>query len=192
VAEIQVRKLVTIVEEIHSEAGIAAARPLRRVATAAVVSNPYAGHYQEDLSALVEFSKELGRLLATRAVEALGDAPESYGKAAIAGQNGEQEHANAFLTTVFGDELRRACGGGKAWITSASKVGPMGASLDVPLAYKDALYVRSHYDAIEVRIPDAPRPDEVVVVVAVTNGGRLNARLGGLAKEQAKGEDGLT
>jgi hypothetical protein len=191
-AEIQIRKLVTLVEEVRAEAGIPAARPLRRVATAAVVSNPYAGQYQEDLSALVEFSRELGRLLGTRAVEALGDAPESYGKAAIAGQDGEQEHANAFLTTVFGDELRRAVGGGKAWITSATKVGPMGTSLDVPLAYKDALYVRSHYDAMEVRIPDAPRPNEVVVVVAVTNGGRLNARLGGLAKDDAKGEDGLT
>jgi hypothetical protein len=191
-AEIQIRKLVTLVEEVRAEAGIPAARPLRRVATAAVVSNPYASQYQEDLSALVEFSRELGRLLGTRAVEALGDAPESYGKAAIAGQDGEQEHANAFLTTVFGDELRRAVGGGKAWITSATKVGPMGTSLDVPLAYKDALYVRSHYDAIEVRIPDAPRPNEIVVVVAVTNGGRLNARLGGLAKDDAKGEDGLT
>ena len=191
-AEIQIRKLVTLVEEVRAEAGIPATRPLRRVATAAVVSNPYAGQYHEDLSALVEFSRELGRLLGTRAVEALGDAPESYGKAAIAGQDGEQEHANAFLTTVFGDELRRAVGGGKAWITSATKVGAMGTSLDVPLAYKDALYVRSHYDAIEVRIPDAPRPNEVVVVVAVTNGGRLNARLGGLAKDDAKGEDGLT
>src|SRR3954466_2684752 len=127
-ADIQIRKLVTIVEEIRSEAGITAARPLRRVATAAVVSNPYAGQYQEDLSALVEFSRELGRLLGTRAVEALGDAPESYGKAAIAGVNGEQEHANAFLTTTFGDELRRAVGGGTAWITSATKVGPMGVS----------------------------------------------------------------
>jgi hypothetical protein len=192
VVEIEIRKVVTIVEEVRSEAGIVAPRPLRRVATAAVVSNPYAGRYQEDLSALVEFSRELGRLLGTRAVEALGDAPESYGKAAIAGVNGEQEHANAFLTTTFGDELRRAVGGGTAWITSATKVGPLGASLDVPLAYKDALYVRSHYDAMEVRIPDAPRPDEVVVIVAITNGGRLNARLGGLSKEQAKGEDGLT
>ena len=93
---------------------------------------------------------------------------------------------------MFGDELRRAVGGGKAWITSASKVGPMGTALDVPLAFKDALYVRSHYDAIEGRIPDAPRPDEVAVIVAVTNGARLNARLGGLAKDDAKGEDGLT
>ena len=190
--EIEIRKVVTIVEEVRSEAGIVASRPLRRVATAAVVSNPYAGRYQEDLSALVEFSGELGRLLGTRAVEALGDAPESYGKAAIAGTNGEQEHANAFLTTTFGDELRRAVGGGKAWISSATKVGPMGVALDVPLAYKDALYVRSHYDAMEVRIPDAPRPDEVVVIVTITNGARLNARLGGLAKDQAKGEDGLT
>jgi hypothetical protein len=191
-ADIQIRKLVTVVEEARSEAGIAAQRPLRRVAAMAVVSNPYAGRYQEDLSALVEFSRELGRLLGGRAVEALGDAPESYGKGAIAGDAGEQEHANAFVTTTFGDELRRAVGGGKAWISSATKVGSMGTSLDVPLAYKDALYVRSHYDAMEIRVPDAPRPDEVLVVAVVANRGRLNARLGGLTKEQAKGEDGLS
>ena len=187
----EIRKLLTIVEEVRSEGGMVAERPLRKVAAVAVVRNPYAGRYQEDLSAMVEFSSELGALICPRAVEALGDPPESYGKGAIAGTGGEQEHANAFLTTAFGDELRKAVGGGKAWITSATKVGGPGTTLDVPLAYKDALWVRSHYDAMEIRVPDAPLPDEVVVAAVVANGGRLNARLGGLRKEEVKGENGL-
>ncbi len=190
-SDFQIRKLVTVVEEVRMEAGIPADRPLRKVAAMAVVKNPYAGRYEEDLSAMVEFSRTLGDLLGRRAVEALGDQPESYGKGAIAGIAGEQEHANAFLTTIFGDKLREAVGGGKAWITSATKVGVPGTTLDVPLAYKDALYVRSHYDAMEVRIHDAPLPDEVVVVAVVANRGRLNHRLGGLRKEEVKGEDGL-
>jgi hypothetical protein len=189
--EFRIRKLVTVVEEARSEAGIVVDRPLRKVAVMAVVENPYAGRYAEDLSAVVEWSRELGALLGKTAVEALADAPESYGKAAIAGLNGEQEHANAFLTTTFGDALRNAVGGGSAWICSNTKKGPPGTSLDVPLAYKDALYVRSHYDTMEVRIPDAPLPDEVVVIAVVANRGRLNARLGGLKKEESKGVDGL-
>jgi hypothetical protein len=189
--QFHIRKLVTIVEETRSEAGVVADRPLRKAAALAVVSNPFAGGYVEDLSPMVEFSRELGELLGCKAAEALGEPAESYGKGAIAGMNGEQEHGNAFLTTTFGDELRKAVGGGKAWITSATKVGAPGTALDVPLAYKDALYVRSHYDAMEVRIPDAPLPNEVVVVVVVANRSHLNARLGGLSKEEAVGEDGL-
>ncbi|HWP34135.1 MAG TPA: amino acid synthesis family protein [Thermodesulfobacteriota bacterium] len=187
----RIRKLVTVVEEVLSEAGIPADRPLRRVAAIAVVANPYAGRYEPDLSAAVAFSAELGARLGRMAVAALGERPESYGKGAIAGLAGEQEHANAFLTTAFGDALREAVGGGKAWIASNTKRGVPGASLDVPLAYKDALYVRSHYDTMEVRVPDAPLPDEVVVVAVVANRGRLNARLGGLAKEEVRGLDGL-
>jgi hypothetical protein len=157
----------------------------------AVFGNPYAGRYEPDLSAAVAWSRELGALLGKMAVEALGSPPESYGKGAIAGTNGEQEHANAFLTTTFGDALRDAVGGGAAWISSNTKRGGPGTSLDVPLAYKDALYVRSHYDTMEVRIPDAPLPDEVVVIAFVASRGRLNARLGGLRKEDAIGKDGL-
>jgi hypothetical protein len=177
---------VVVAEEIRSEGGIPADRPLRRAAAMAVVSNPCAGRYQEDLSELVEFSKELGALLGEKAVSALGgDPPESYGKAAIVGLAGEQEHAVAFLTSTFGDELRRAVGGGKAWIASTTKRGVAGESIDVPLAYKDDVWVRSHYDTMTVRVPDAPLPDEVVVIAAVANRGRLNARLGGLTKEEA-------
>jgi hypothetical protein len=125
------------------------------------------------------------------AVAALGGPAESYGKGGIVGTDGELDHANMFLTTALGDALRNAVGGGKAWIASTSKKGGPGTALDVPLAHKDALYVRSHYDALEVRIPDAPLADEVVAIVVVANRGRLNYRLGGLRKEDVKGKDGL-
>ena len=188
-----IRKLVTLVDETLIEEGREAARPLKRAAALAVVSNPYAGRgYVEDLSQAVRWSAELGTLLGRRAVAALGGDPvESYGKGAIAGVNGSQEHANAFLTSSFGDALRATVGGAKAWITSATKVGAAGTALDIPTAFKDALWVRSHYDALTVQVPDAPLPDEVLVGVVVTNGGRLNARLGGLARENVRGEDGL-
>lgn len=189
----EIRKIVTIVEEIWSEGGRRADHPLRKAAAIAVVKNPLAGReYQEDLSVLVEASAEIGRVLAARAVAALGgETVESYGKAAVAGLAGEQEHANAFITTVFGNIFREAVGGGKAWISSTTKRAPAGSAVDVPLAYKDALWVRSHYDTVTVRVPDAPLPDEVMVVAAVANRGRLNERLGGLRKEDVRGEDGL-
>jgi hypothetical protein len=189
----EIRKLLTIVEEVRIEEGREAPRPLKRVATLAVVRNPYAGGaYCEDLGEAVRWSAELGALLGARAVAALGgDAVEGYGKGAIAGEDGAQEHANAFLTSSFGDAFRATVGGARAWIPSATKVGTVGTPLDVPTAYKDALWVRSHYDAMELRVPDAPRRDEVVVGVVVTSGGRLNARLGGLAKADVRGEDGL-
>ena len=186
-----IRKIVTIIEETRSESGIVADRPLRKVAVAAVIENPYAGAHHEDLSEAIQWGAELGKLLGKKAVEALEDRPESYGKGGIVGLNGEVDHAHMFLTTTFADELRDAVDGGKAWITSSGKKGTPGTALDVPLAYKDALFVRSHYDAMEVRIPDAPLPNEVVVIAVVGNRGRLNYRLGGLRKEEAKGLDGL-
>lgn len=189
--KLEIRKLTTITEEIRSDKGIVADRPLRRVAAIAVVKNPYAGVYNEDLSEAINMSSELGIILGQTAVSSLMDPPESYGKAAIAGINGEIDHAHMFLTTVFANEFRKAVGGAKAWISSAGKIGMPGTPIDVPLAYKDALFVRSHYDAMEVRIPDAPLPDEVVVIAVVANRGRLNYRLGGLRKEDAKGQDGL-
>lgn len=188
---LEIRKLFTVVEEIRSEAGVPADLPLRKAAAAAVVRNPFAGRYEPDLRPLIEASREIGALLGGMAVSALASPVESYGKGGIAGLAGEQEHANAMLTTVFGDALRRAVGGGKAWIPSVTKRDVPGAAMDVPLAYKDALWVRSHYDAISVRIADAPLPEEIVVIAAVANRGRLNARVGGLRKEEVKGEDGL-
>lgn len=186
-----IRKIVTVIEETRSESNIVADRPLRKVAVSAVVENPYAGAYHEDLSEAIQWGAELGKLLGEKAVKALEDCPESYGKGGIVGLNGEDDHTHMFLTTTFADMLREAVGGGKAWITSSGKKGAPGTALDVPLAHKDALFVRSHYDAMEVRIPDAPLPNEVVVIAVVANRGRLNYRLGGLRKEEAKGLDGL-
>jgi hypothetical protein len=186
-----IRRLVTIIEEIRMLAGIVAERPLRRAAVAAVLSNPYAGRHEKDLGPLIAWSAGLGKDLGQLAVQALGVPAESYGKGGIAGVNGEQEHANALLTTTMAEGLRDAVGGGKAWISSATKVGPPGTAIDIPLAHKDALYVRSHYDAMEVRIPDAPLPDELVAIVVVASGPRLNARVGGLRAEEIEGKDGL-
>jgi hypothetical protein len=188
-----IRKFVLVTEEILEEGGRAdAGGPLRKVASLAVIANPYAGKpWSETLDQLVQPSAELARELARRAVEGLGAPVESYGKAAVVGVAGEQEHANACLTSVFGDAFRETVGGGKAWLPSVTKRASAGATLDIPLAYKDALWVRSHYDAITVRVEDAPAPHEILVGLAVSNRGRINARLGGLRKEEVRGEDGL-
>jgi len=188
----QVRKVVTLVDETRGEAGIAADPVLRKVATAAVVKNPFAGKYQEDLAALVAASAALGAEISIIARTALGPYPvESYGKAAIIGVNGEQEHGVAMLTTVFGNVMRETAGGGKAWISSYTKRAAAGAAIDIPLAHKDALYVRSHYDGISITLPDAPLPDEIAIICAYANRGRLNHRVGGLAAKDIKGIDGL-
>ncbi len=158
---------------------------------AAVVHNPYAGRYVEDLSEAVAFSPALGAELGRLAVEALGTPAVSYGKGAIAGIGGEQEHAVMFITTPFGDALRAAVGGGRAWISSTSIVAAAGTPMTVPLADKDALFVRERYDAVTLYPGDAPRPDEVVVAVALASRGRPNHRLGGLAPHEVQGEDGL-
>ena len=188
----KVRKTYISLEEIVIGPSGAAERSLRKVAAAAVVDNPYAGRYVEDLSEMVEFSLSLGKELGLKAVQALGsEKVESYGKGAIVGVNGEQEHANAFLTTAFGDALRNAVGGGEAWISSTTKRGEAGSGIDIPLAHKDALYVRSHYDTVEVRVPDAPLPNEVLIVCVVANRGRLDERLGGVRAVDIVGEDAL-
>lgn len=188
---LEVRKFTTTIDHIVREAGIQVSPPLRKVAVAAVVRNPYAGRFSADLAEIVEPSRQLGEELSRRLVEAMGEPIESYGKAGLVGTNGELEHTHAFLTSVLADRLREAVGGGKAWISSTGKRGPMGTSIDVPLASKDALFVRSHYDTMTVVVPDAPEPDEVVVIVAGANQGRPNFRLGGLRLEEIKGEDGL-
>ncbi len=181
------RKRWVVIDETHLAAGAAdAGGVLRRVAVCAVVENPLAGQgYVEDLSPLVQGSRALGHELGKLAQSLLGAPVESYGKAAVVGTDGEQEHANACLTSAFGDPLREAVGGGKAWITSTTKLGAPGTAIDVPLAFKDEIWVRSHYDAIEVRVPDAPLPGEIVVIVAVANRSRIHARLGGMTKEEA-------
>ena len=189
----EIRKLVTIVEETRLEMGRAVDPPVKKAAAVAVIVNPFAGAYQEDLSALYDVGEELGALLGARAVAALGAGAEldSYGKGAIVGEQGELEHAAALLHPKLGAPLRTAVGGGKAIIPSAKKSGGPGTGLDVPLHYKDAAFVRTHYDAMEVRLPDAPRADEIVVAVVVTSGGRPHPRIGGLQKSEVKVGDGL-
>ena len=186
-----IRKIVTLVEDGLIEAGIPANPLYRKVAVAAAVSNPYAGRYSDDLSEIIEFSVEMGELLAGRLVVAMDDPVQSYGKASLVGMNGEVEHGHAFLTTPAADRLREAVGGGKAWIQSTGKRGAPGTAIDVPLAYKDALKVRSHYDTMTVSVADAPGPDEVLIVIAAANRGRPNFRLGGLRLEDVKGTNGL-
>lgn len=188
-----IRKIFTFVEETLAEAGREANEPLRKVAVAAVVKNLFAGKpFAEDLKPHVEASAEIGRRISALAVAAMKPyAVESYGKAAVVGLAGEQEHGVALLTTVFGDVLREAVGGGKAWISSATKRAAPGATIDVPLAHKDALFVRSHYDAMTITLADAPLPDEIAVICCFANRGRLNERCGGLSKTEIKGIDGL-
>jgi hypothetical protein len=190
----KIRKIVTVVEETHSEMGRAVVPPVRRAAAIAVIENPYAGIFVEDLAELISAGEELGGLLTERAVAALGipaTKVESYGKAAVVGENGELEHAAAILHPKLGGPMRKVLGKGAALIPSAKKRGGPGGPLDIPLGHKDAAYVRSHFDGMEVRINDSPRANEILVAVAVTDSGRPLARIGGLAKDQIKGEDGL-
>ena len=189
--EFPIRKFITQIEEERSRESITADPPLRKVIVAAVIHNPYAGGYHQDLSEGVDFSAGLGMRLGVMAVEALGDPVQSYGKGGIAGLDGSQEHVVMFLSTAFANPLREEVGGGVAWMSSATIVGAAGTPITVPLAHKDALYVRDNYDAATLYPGDAPRPDEVVVAVAAANRGRPNARLGGLAVGDVIGEDGL-
>ncbi|HOV90022.1 MAG TPA: amino acid synthesis family protein [Syntrophorhabdaceae bacterium] len=189
----EIRKMVTIVEDIFADGEKKADRPIRKVAVLGVIKNPYAGLYVEDLTPLIEFSEKFGTTLSEKAVEALGKdrEVESYGKAVIVGEKGELEHAAALLHPKLGTPLRNAVGGGKAIIPSTKKIGGMGCTIDIPLHYKDAAFVRSHFDSMTVCIEDAPKADELVLAIAITDGGRPHARVGGLKKEEAKKEDGL-
>ncbi len=190
----RIRKLLTIVEETHEEAGRKIEPATRKAAAVAVIANPLAGRYVEDVSELIGVGEALGGMLAERAVAALGIAPgaaESYGKAAIVGEDGELEHAAAILHPKLGAPMRKAVEKGAALIPSAKKRGGPGATIDVPLGHKDAAFVRSHFDAMEVRVTDAPRRDEIVVAVVVTDSGRPLPRTGGLAVGEIVGKDGL-
>jgi hypothetical protein len=164
---------------------------LRKVAIAVAVRNPYAGRYSRNLYRLIGPSPRLGAEFGRRLMELSGGGIESYGKACVVGVAGEYEHGNALLTSAFADPIRDAIGGGKAWIPSTGKRGGPGTTIDVPLAHKDALYVRSHYDTLTVHFADAPAPDEIVGIFAVASRGRLHARLGGLQSRKITGRDGL-
>ncbi|MET0509792.1 MAG: amino acid synthesis family protein [Burkholderiaceae bacterium] len=190
----RIRKLQVTIDETRLEMGRPVEPPVRRAVAIAVIQNPFAGQYVEALDELAAIGEELGGLLGERCVAALGIAPgqaQSFGKAAIVGEDGELEHAAAILHPKLGAPLRKAVEKGAALVPSAKKRGTLGTTIDVPLGHKDAAFVRSHFDAIEARVTDAPRADEIVVAVAVTAGGRPLARVGGLTVQEIKGEDGL-
>jgi hypothetical protein len=190
----KIRKLIVEVDETRIEAGRQIDPPTRKALAMAVIENPYAGRYSENLDELIAIGEELGGLLGDKCVQALGIAPgaaQSYGKAAIVGEAGELEHAAAILHPKLGAPLRKAVEKGAALVPSAKKRGGLGTAIDVPLGHKDAAFVRSHFDAMEARVADAPRADEIVVAVVVTDSGRPLARIGGLKASEIKGEDGL-
>jgi hypothetical protein len=190
----KIRKIVVQVDETHVEGGQAIDPPTRRALAMAVIDNPYAGHYSANLDALIEIGEELGGLLGQRCVQALGITPDqaqSYGKAAIVGEAGELEHAAAVLHPKLGAPLRQAVSHGAALVPSAKKRGTLGTIIDVPLGHKDAAFVRSHFDAMEARVSDAPRANEMVVAVVVTDSGRPAPRIGGLQVSEIVGQDGL-
>ncbi|MFA7624712.1 MAG: amino acid synthesis family protein [Pusillimonas sp.] len=190
----KIRKLVVLVDETRIEMGKTIEPPTRRAVAMAVIENPFAGRYEQNLDALMAIGEELGGLLGEKCVQALGITPsqaESYGKAAIVGEAGELEHAAAILHPKLGAPLRKAVEKGAALVPSSKKMGTVGTAIDVPLGHKDAAYVRTHFDAVEARVSDAPRANEIVVAVAVTDSGRPLPRVGGLTKDDIKGEDGL-
>ncbi len=189
-----IRKLIVVVEETQREIGREIVPPTRKAAAIAVIENPFAGHFVEDLEPLMAIGEELGALLGARAVAALGVEPpatESFGKAAIVGELGELEHAAAILHPRLGAPLRKAVEKGAALVPSSKKMGGPGTPIDVPLGHKDAAFVRSHFDAMEVRVADAPRAGEIVVAIVVTDSGRPLPRVGGLQKDQIEGKHGL-
>ena len=190
----KIRKLIVQVDETHFEMGKTISPPTRKALAMAVIENPFAGRYAEKLDELTAIGEELGGLLGTRCVQALGIVPgqaQSYGKAAIVGEAGELEHAAAILHPKLGAPLRKAVEKGAALVPSSKKRGGLGTAIDVPLGHKDAAFVRSHFDAMEARVADAPRANEIVVAVVVTDSGRPLARIGGLQVHEIKGEDGL-
>lgn len=190
----KIRKIAVTVEETHIEMGRSISPATRKAAAVAVIENPFAGVYQEDLTDLMDIGAELGALLGQRCVEALGISPdqaESYGKSAMVGENGELEHAAALLHPKLGAPLRKEVEKGAALVPSSKKMGSPGQVLDIPLGHKEAAYVRSHFDGMEVQLNDAPRANEILVAVAVTDSGRPLPRVGGLTAQDAEGKDGL-
>jgi hypothetical protein len=182
---LMVRHTFVISEERRQDSGRVSNTPLHRLAAIAVIENPYAGRYVEDLQPMIDASVILGKKLAEIAVSAFGPHEvQSYGKGGLVGLAGEQEHANALLTTAFANPFRDAIGGADAWISSFTKKGGPGTPIDIPMNQIHDVYVRSHYDGMSIVLPDAPMPDEVAIIFCLANRGRLNARVGGLTHEQ--------
>jgi hypothetical protein len=187
---LKIHKWCTIVQESIDEKD--PSHSLVKAAVIAILKNPYVGKHQEDLSEMIRESAGLGEQIGKKIKQVMGDHPiQSYGKAGICGVAGEQEIVNALLTTTFANPIRDAIGGGKAWISSFTKIGNPGTSIDVPMAHKDALYVRSHYDGMSITLHESPLPDEVAIIFCVASRGRIDARVGGLAADKIQGQDGL-
>jgi hypothetical protein len=192
-AELVIRKTLISIEEIFHEGGPPGPHPLKRGLALAVIRNPFAGRYVEEIQGFMEDLKPLGLRMATDLIKALGGNPkaiEGYGKGAIVGAGGEIEHG-ALWHVPGGYAMREALGGAKAIVPSTKKVGGPGTRLDVPVTHINASYVRSHFDAVEVGLADAPRADEMVLALVMTTGPRIHARVGGLKASEIKGEDGL-
>ena len=191
--EVKIRKYLVSVEDIFHEGGPIAARPMRRGSILAVIENPFAGTYHEEIVSFIEELKPLGLSMARRLVTTLGGNAsliEGFGKGAIIGAAGEVEHG-ALWHVPGGYSMREILGGAKAIVPSTKKVGGPGTRLDVPVTHINASYVRSHFDAMEVGVPDAPRSHEMVLALVMTTGARVHARMGGLKASEIKGEDGL-
>jgi len=191
--EVIVRKTIVTVEDIFHEGGPVAQKPHRRGAIAAVIKNPYAGQYVEEITPFIEDLKPLGLKMAQDLIAAMSVKPseiEGYGKGAIIGSGGELEHG-ALWHAPGGYSMREVVENSKAIVPSTKKVGAVGSRLDVPVTHANASYVRSHFDSIEVGINDAPRADEMLVILVMTTGPRIHSRSGGMLASEIKGEDGL-
>ncbi|MBV9622653.1 MAG: amino acid synthesis family protein [Acidobacteria bacterium] len=191
--EVSIRKELTLLEEIFHEGGPQAAVPLRRAAALSVIRNPFAGAYVREIAGFMDDLKPLGLQMARRLIEILGGETrvvEGYGKGAIVGASGEIEHG-ALWHVPGGYAMRETLGNAKAIVPSAKKVGGPGTRLDVPITHINASYVRSHFDAMEVGLTDAPRSDELVLALVMTTGARVHARVGGLKASEIEGKDGL-
>jgi Amino acid synthesis len=190
--ELRLSRCLTFIDETQPDGMERDGMPLRKVGVVAIVKNPYAGQYGEDMTPLVQASVALGETMSGIALAAMKPyAVESYGKGGIVGLGGQQEHVNALITTAFALPLRKAIGGAQAWISSFTKRAAPGATIDIPLAHKDALYVRSHYDGMTLTLPDGPQADEIAVIICLANRGRIGARVGGLLASKIEGKDGL-
>ena len=189
--QLKTRREFTIVEDVFEDFGQKAEPRLRKAALVSIIENPFAGRYVADLADMIEASVPLGQALAARIANAVGGAEvQSYGKGGIVGIAGEQEHANALLTTAFANPFRDAIGGADAWISSMTKVAAPGALIDIPMNNRHDVYVRSHYDGMSLVLPGAPLPDEVAVIFCVATRGRINARVGGMTHDEAIGRLG--
>ena len=191
-SDFRLRKLTLQIEEIHHDTGPDADHPRQRAAILALVANPFVGRFTPDLQPAMDLLKPLGLMMSSRLITALGgrEGIDAYGKGAIVGANGEAEHG-ALWHVPGGYAMREHLGESRAIVPSVMKVGAMGATLDVPLGHINAAYVRSHFDAITVSMPDGPRADEILFVLAMAKDGRIHSRMGGLELHQVKGEDGL-